>query len=125
MILAFFSSHHKASRKKRKGKEEKRKEKGGEMTPIPLTQLSTVSTSTSNTAGGGDVISPTDKRADLILGLLWGGAAYVMGMLWTVLALIDRWRGRHSTGRIGLFSVVAAFVLAAAWPLVMVAMAVV
>lgn len=92
------------------------------MAPITITQLSTVSISTVNTA---DVISPTDKQADLFLGIFWGGTAYVIGMIWTILALIDRWRGPHGTGEINFFSVVAAFVFAAAWPVVLVAMAVV
>lgn len=64
-------------------------------------------------------VSPQDGLADGILGLIWLGVFYVIGMIWTSLALIDRWRGPHGDGKIDLASVLSALALAAAWPVVL------
>lgn len=69
-------------------------------------------------------VSPSDALADTILGVAWGGAFYLIGMIWTTLALIDRWRGPHGDGEIGLFSVVAALLLSVPWPVVIIITAV-
>lgn len=61
-----------------------------------------------------------DALADSILGFLWLGVVYVFGMIWTTLALIDRWRGPHGDGEINFLAVVAAFLLALPWPVVLV-----
>lgn len=68
-------------------------------------------------------VSPTDGAADLTIGIVWAASFYAIGMIWTALALIDRWRGPHGTGTINFLAVVAAFLLAIPWPFVLVLMA--
>lgn len=65
-------------------------------------------------------VSPQDGLADGILGLIWLGVFYAIGMIWTSLALIDRWRGPHGDGHINIVSILSALVLSAAWPVVLV-----
>lgn len=65
-------------------------------------------------------VSPEDGRTDIILGLIWLGTIYVIGIIWTSLALIDRWRGPHGDGNINFFSVFSALGLGAAWPIVLI-----
>ncbi|KAG8169344.1 hypothetical protein KVR01_000089 [Diaporthe batatas] len=67
-------------------------------------------------------ISPSDHLAITIVGVAWAGTAYVLGMIWTSLALIDRWRGTHGEGNINFVSVIAALIMAAAWPIVLAAL---
>lgn len=69
-------------------------------------------------------VSPTDQVAVIILGVAWAGTLYAVGMLWTICALIDRWRGPHGKVDIGFFSVVGAFIMSAAWPAVLLLLAV-
>lgn len=78
-------------------------------------------TSTPNAAAL--AMSAADSLADMILGLLWVGVLYVFGMIWTTLALIDRWRGPHGDGEINFLAVIAAFMLAVPWPAVLLIMA--
>ncbi|KAF3761953.1 hypothetical protein M406DRAFT_20525, partial [Cryphonectria parasitica EP155] len=65
-------------------------------------------------------ISPSDALADLTLGILWASTFYAIGMIWTVLSLIDRWRGPHGTGEINFMSVIAAIILSVPWPVVLI-----
>lgn len=69
-------------------------------------------------------ISPSDHLAITIVGVAWASTAYVLGMIWTALALIDRWRGDHGEGNINFVSVIAALIMAAAWPIVLAAITV-
>lgn len=69
-------------------------------------------------------VSPSDGLADTILGLLWASTFYILGMIWTTLSLIDRWRGPHGDGEINFLAVIAAFLLAIPWPIVLVIMAI-
>lgn len=64
-------------------------------------------------------VSPEDGLATGILGLIWLGVFYVIGIIWTSLALIDRWRGPHGDVKINFASVLSALGLAAAWPVVL------
>lgn len=64
-------------------------------------------------------VSPSDQLADTILGIAWGGTFYIIGMIWTTLSLIDRWRGPHGDGEINFMSVIFAFILAVPWPAVL------
>lgn len=73
---------------------------------------------------GNLAVSAQDALANTILGFLWLGAVYVFGMIWTTLALIDRWRGPHGDGEINFLAVMAAFLLAVPWPVVLLIMAV-
>ncbi|KAI3394110.1 hypothetical protein diail_3234 [Diaporthe ilicicola] len=56
-------------------------------------------------------ISPSDHLSVEIIGIAWAGTAYAIGLLWTALALIDRWRGPHGEGNINFISVIAAIIL--------------
>lgn len=67
----------------------------------------------------GNLQSPGDDRGTTLLGILWAGAFYFMAMIWFALALIDRWSGPKHERHHGFPSVVAAFVLSTAWPVVM------
>ncbi|KAJ9144048.1 hypothetical protein NKR23_g6189 [Pleurostoma richardsiae] len=69
-----------------------------------------------------DVLHPSDVTAITILGIAWLCSAYGIGMIWTVMALIDRWRGPHGDRPISFATVVAALLLSAAWPLVLIAL---
>ncbi|CAN8097835.1 unnamed protein product [Discula destructiva] len=73
----------------------------------------------------GLAVGPEDALAAEILGLLWLGTLYVFGMIWTTLALIDRWRGPHGDGEINFLAVMAAILLAIPWPVVLAIMAVI
>lgn len=73
----------------------------------------------------GFAVSPSDQTAEMILGIAWLGTFYVIGMIWTTLSLIDRWRGPHGDGNINFFSVVAALLLSAPWPVVIIITAIV
>lgn len=69
-------------------------------------------------------VSPSDQLADTILGIAWLSTFYTIGMIWTTLSLIDRWRGPHGTGSINFVSVIAALILSVPWPAVLIIMAV-
>lgn len=67
----------------------------------------------------GVVLSPQDRFADILMAGLWAGALYVVVMIWTTCALIDRWRGPNDKIRTGPGSVFAALIMSTAWPVVM------
>lgn len=69
-------------------------------------------------------VSPSDQLSDIILGVSWLASLYVVGMIWTTLALLDRWKGPNDKGQIGFFSVLAAILLSAAWPATLLLLAV-
>ncbi|KAH8126431.1 hypothetical protein LI328DRAFT_146027 [Trichoderma asperelloides] len=64
------------------------------------------------------VLSPTDRRADMILGITWLIVIYLMVMIWTTCALVDRWKGPQDRIRVGGGRVFMALVMSAAWPAV-------
>lgn len=70
----------------------------------------------------GDAVSPTDAFSALLVGIFWAGSLYAVGMIWTTLALIDRWRGPHGLNDINLVSVIGAFILSIPWPAVLILM---
>lgn len=65
------------------------------------------------------VLSVPDRTADIVLLPLWGGAIYVMAMIWSTCALVDRWKGPRDAVRVGGPSVLGAMLLSVAWPVVM------
>lgn len=65
------------------------------------------------------VWSPTDQAAGLILAVLWAGALYTIAMIFSTLALVDRWRGPHDKNATTGGSVMAAVLLSTAWPIVL------
>ncbi|EFX00744.1 hypothetical protein CMQ_7746 [Grosmannia clavigera kw1407] len=67
-----------------------------------------------------DVISPTDAVNELILAVAWAGSAYAIGMIFTSIQIIDRWRGPRDDTPTNFFTVVAAFILSIPWPAVLV-----
>lgn len=67
-----------------------------------------------------DIISPTDRNADFILAVLWGGALYVIAMIFTTCKLLARWAGPHGDRSLNICSVFGAFILSIAWPLVLI-----
>lgn len=66
----------------------------------------------------GVVFAVYDRDASIILGVIWGIVAYVIGMIWTTFHLIDRWRGPFDKFRTGGSTVLAAFAMSAVWPMV-------
>lgn len=69
------------------------------------------------------VLSHSDRRADIILGVTWLLVIYAIVMLWTTLALVDRWKGPQDRIRVGGGRVLMALVMSAAWPAVVVYLA--
>lgn len=65
---------------------------------------------------------PSDVTALIILAIMWGGAFYAMGMIYTVMALTERWRGPKGETSVGFASVLAAILLSTAWPAVLIIM---
>ncbi|KIH90552.1 hypothetical protein SPBR_01155 [Sporothrix brasiliensis 5110] len=70
-----------------------------------------------------DVISKEDAFSELILAICWAGTFYVIGMIFTTVKIIDRWRGPRDDNPTGFFSVLGALILALAWPAVLVILA--
>ncbi|KAL2067751.1 hypothetical protein VTL71DRAFT_15847, partial [Oculimacula yallundae] len=54
------------------------------------------------------------------LPILWGCSVYVMFMIMSTCMLADRWRGPRGDRSLSLASVLAAIIMSAAWPVVMV-----
>ncbi|CAK7203981.1 hypothetical protein SEUCBS139899_006731 [Sporothrix eucalyptigena] len=71
-----------------------------------------------------DVISPTDAHAELILAIAWAGTFYAIGMIFTTTQIIDRWRGPRDDNPTGFFALLGALILSAAWPAVLVILAI-
>jgi hypothetical protein len=71
----------------------------------------------------GIVLAANDLRALHILLTVWLGTLYVCAMIFSTCFLIDRWKGPHDKIRQGAGSVLVAFVLSTAWPVVMAYMA--
>ncbi|KAH0490681.1 hypothetical protein TgHK011_002138 [Trichoderma gracile] len=69
------------------------------------------------------VLSPTDRHADIILGVTWLLVIYALVMVWTTCALVDRWKGPQDRIRVGGGRVMMAAVMSAAWPAVVVYLA--
>ncbi|EHK15335.1 uncharacterized protein TRIVIDRAFT_56512 [Trichoderma virens Gv29-8] len=69
------------------------------------------------------VLSPTDRTADIILGVTWLLVIYAIVMIWTTCALVDRWKGPQDRIRVGGGRVLMALVMSAAWPAVVVYLA--
>lgn len=69
------------------------------------------------------VLSATDRRADIILGVTWLIVIYMMVMIWTTCALVDRWKGPQDRIHVGGGRVFMALVMSAAWPAVVVYLA--
>lgn len=65
-----------------------------------------------------DVIGANDARNDKILGIMWLGSFWAIAMIWSMVLLVDRWRGPLGNRSVGFASVVAAFILSTAWPIV-------
>ncbi|PNP54061.1 hypothetical protein THARTR1_05268 [Trichoderma harzianum] len=70
-----------------------------------------------------DVLTPSDRTADIILGVTWLLVIYAMVMVWTTCALVDRWKGPQDRIRVGGGRVMMALVMSAAWPAVVVYLA--
>lgn len=64
-------------------------------------------------------LSPQDRLADIILGAVWLGSAYGVGMIWCAVGLLTRWSGKGGERSVNLFSVLAAFLLSAGWPVIL------
>ncbi|KAL6884964.1 hypothetical protein HDV57DRAFT_515963 [Trichoderma longibrachiatum] len=46
-------------------------------------------------------LSPSDRGADIILGVIWLLVIYALVMVWTTCALVDRWKGPQDRIRVG------------------------
>ncbi|CAK7217916.1 hypothetical protein SCUCBS95973_003310 [Sporothrix curviconia] len=71
-----------------------------------------------------DVISPSDAHAELFLAIAWASTFYGIGMIFTTTKIIDRWRGPRDDNPTGFFALLAALLLSAAWPAVLVILAI-
>ncbi len=70
-----------------------------------------------------DVITPSDAFGELVLALAWLGSWYAIAMIFTTVKLIDRWRGPRDDHPTGFGSVLGAFILSIAWPVVLIFLA--
>ncbi|KAK0714030.1 hypothetical protein B0T26DRAFT_650713 [Lasiosphaeria miniovina] len=70
------------------------------------------------------VLSPTDRYAQIILGALWAGSLYGIGMIFCSTRLMSRWAGSHGEKEVGFVGFIAAFILSVAWPAILVYFAV-
>ncbi|KAK0737931.1 hypothetical protein B0T18DRAFT_333599 [Schizothecium vesticola] len=68
-------------------------------------------------------LSEPDRVADIILGIMWAGSAYGIGMIYCAVALLSRWSGKDGERDANFFSVLAAFVLSVGWPLILIYLA--
>lgn len=68
----------------------------------------------------GDIISSPDRTNEMILGLLWLGSLYGIGMIWCSVSLLSRWAGPHGERGFNIFSILAAFLLSSGWPVILV-----
>lgn len=59
-----------------------------------------------------------DRVGAIMVGAIWGIVFYALAMIWTTCALVDRWRGPNDKIRVERSSVLAALVLSAVWPAV-------
>lgn len=64
-------------------------------------------------------LAPWDRNADIILGILWACALYGIGMIWAAVALLRRWSGKDGERGVNFFSIIAAFLLSAGWPVIL------
>lgn len=67
----------------------------------------------------GAKFAPQDSFNTMILGIVWAISAYGIGMIWCAVTLLSRWSGREGDRDPNLFSILAAFLLATAWPMIM------
>lgn len=63
-------------------------------------------------------LSGPDRTADIILGVIWALSLYGVGAIWCAVALMGRWAGPHGERGVNMFSVLAAFILSAGWPVI-------
>ncbi|KAL0465244.1 hypothetical protein QR685DRAFT_558145 [Neurospora intermedia] len=68
----------------------------------------------------GVVLSPQDRHADIIVGVVWACAIYGMGIIFCAVRLLERWSGEHGERGVSFAGVVGAFLCGSAWPLVLV-----
>lgn len=66
-----------------------------------------------------DVISPKDAFNTRQTMLIWVATFYAIAMIWSTVALVDRWRGSQEARGVGLASVLTAIVISTAWPVVL------
>lgn len=66
-----------------------------------------------------DIIAPGDRLAETILAIMWLGTAYAIGMIFTTIALVERWAGPHGERGYSFMGVLAALILSAAWPMIL------
>ncbi|KAF7564034.1 hypothetical protein G7046_g119 [Stylonectria norvegica] len=67
-----------------------------------------------------DVLAPKDRANTIRMAVIWAGALYACAIIFSTCALVDRWKGPYDRVRTGPSSVLGAFLLSTAWPVVMV-----
>ncbi|KAK4132155.1 hypothetical protein BT67DRAFT_386089 [Trichocladium antarcticum] len=63
--------------------------------------------------------APQDRANTMLLGILWACAAYGLGMIWCAVTLLSRWTGRDGDRDPSFLSILAAFLLSAGWPVIL------
>jgi hypothetical protein len=64
-------------------------------------------------------LSAQDAAADIIVGIMWAGSFYAIGMIYCAVGLLRRWNGGDSDRDVNFFSILAAFMLSSGWPVVL------
>jgi len=67
----------------------------------------------------GVTLAPWDRDNDILVAILWGCSLYAIGMIWCAVGLLRRWSGKDGDRDVNIFSVLAAFLLSTAWPVIL------
>ncbi|KAH8890299.1 hypothetical protein GQ53DRAFT_183785 [Thozetella sp. PMI_491] len=70
-----------------------------------------------------DIISPADRFSEMVLGIAWLGSLYGIAMIYCAVTLLTRWAGPNGERGFNFFSIIAAFVVSAGWPVVLIYLA--
>lgn len=71
-----------------------------------------------------DILSQEDIDNSVRLGIIWALCTYGFIMIFTMLKLIDRWRGPRDDNPTSLGSVLGAFIISIIWPVALAILAV-
>ncbi|KAK1757038.1 hypothetical protein QBC47DRAFT_400671 [Echria macrotheca] len=68
-------------------------------------------------------LAPFDRFSDTLVAIIWGCSFYGIGMIFCAVQLLARWSGKHGERGVNIFSILAAFILAVGWPLILIYLA--
>ena len=66
-----------------------------------------------------DVLTASDRMADIFMAIFWAGSLYVCGMIFCICSLLGRWSGPNEKRGLNICSVLGAMLLSTGWPVVL------